>query len=162
MHRVGPLRSCQLDQDGNSSLLRGGTDATCFHHKNTTSILLHHVVIVNLSNRGESRPPSVPSIETVGGHVLVVDVSVGRRLPADSAWRGSERLTNLRISIPGTDAYELLCGLSTTYDNRRYNQVTQRLCGGVLQSPLRPSIPHLERTWKEKEAKDEVRQPCRS
>lgn len=34
--------------------------------------------------------------------------------------------TFLKVS-PGPDAYELLCVLSTTYDNRRDNKVNQRL-----------------------------------
>ena len=72
--RILAFLDCNLDEDFMGELTRFAST-----RKNTTSARLHRVVIVN--SKGEL--PSVALIDELWRHVPVVDVRVGRELPAD-------------------------------------------------------------------------------
>jgi len=57
------------------------------NRKNTTSSSLRRVVVINTS---KTKLPSVASIARLREHVPVVEVMVGRELPKDLSWRGSD------------------------------------------------------------------------
>ena len=66
--------NCHLDETCMEALTKFASG-----RKNTTSSWLHRVVIVSWGQD----PPNFASIDALGAHVPVVDVQMGKRLPAD-------------------------------------------------------------------------------
>lgn len=72
--RTIAFMDCELDEGFIEALTRFAAD-----RKNTPSAPLHRVVIVN----SKGILPGVASIDALGGHVPVVDVRIGKKLPTD-------------------------------------------------------------------------------
>ena len=72
--RTIAFTDCELDEGFMGALTRFAVD-----RKNTPSAPLHRVVIVN----SKGNLPGVASIDALGGHVPVVDIRIGKKLPTD-------------------------------------------------------------------------------